>query len=60
MSSLYVDADEWYPVYSLTDRATWPGQPPAEITDKDHADYLRVMREFEAWQQRLSGMEGLP
>ena len=52
-----VDREEWLPVYTMTpEEEENPDQPGFELPLQEFADYKRVIREFEAWQKRLSEM----
>lgn len=52
-------ADDWYPVYMLVDPAiassppTIRSAPTITISDEEWADYQRVEKEFDAWQEKL-------
>jgi len=60
MSKWYVDQEEWYPVFTLKDKEIWPGcfGQPVEFTDDEIADYLRVQKEFDAWQKKIGERSG--
>ena len=51
----HIYCDEWYPVFSLDDEDS---DGAMELSEEDLADYERVMREFAAWQKRLSDAYG--
>jgi hypothetical protein len=46
-----IEADEWYPVYELSDDA----EPERwiDLTDAEHADWEATLAAFEAWQRRF-------
>lgn len=53
---VFIDWNEWYPVYSavrLTDRRY---KPKFYLTEEELADYKRVLKEFNDWQEKLRRM----
>lgn len=56
-----VTPDEWYPVYEVVEhrpnRDSWWDGHEVTLTDAEYADYLRVVAEFNAWQDRLAAPE---
>jgi hypothetical protein len=50
------DANELYPYYTII-RTAQPGdryyEGGLELTDEEYADYQRVMREYQEWQDRI-------
>jgi hypothetical protein len=51
---LYILHDERYPDHCLENRPGYMGNPPVEISEAEFADYERVCREYEMWQEKLS------
>lgn len=53
----YVDADEVYPVFYLSDQPHWSGAGQFNLTPEDWADYERVQNEYDTWQARMRAKE---
>jgi len=57
MTLRYLEVNEWYPVLELSDeQGVWSS--PAEFTDEELADFERVCKEFDDWQQKLAARFG--
>lgn len=53
----YIKRGEWYPVYTLHRKQDFI-EIEIEISEADYADYKRVMKEFDDWQDRLEKIYG--
>lgn len=61
MAEVYVDDDEWYPVYSLREVAEYMRKGRwsdgiVTITDELRAEYDRVMSEFDDMQNKIKAL----
>ena len=55
---VYVDTDEYYPMFTVDARRRWPGDKELEMTPEEYADYERVSGEFFDWQERIKELFG--
>ena len=51
MKKVFIDSDEWYPVYSMRLEGEFSYGTPAKVSDKVYARYKQVMEEFEKLQE---------
>jgi len=52
---MYIDTDEWYPVYTLRDdKRTYLPSYEVELDQNLMDEYQRIMDEFDAFQEILS------
>jgi hypothetical protein len=50
--SVWVDADEWYPVYTLSETQS-SFSAPYSVTEEEWTDYNDAYERFDKWQKRL-------
>jgi len=59
---VYVDKDEWYPVYSVVETERFPGHEEfceeedlheVDMTEEELADFIDVSKRFRDWQHIL-------
>ena len=50
---IYIDEDEWYPVFDARLARSWQGQREAWLSDEDWTAYQAAVTEFQKWQDRL-------
>lgn len=55
MKKLVYDASEWYPCYTLAE-AGEDRDFALVLSDEAYEDYLRVQRDWETWQRKISEM----
>lgn len=60
LTKYYVDSDEWYPVYTVSDEVTEPiriKEPwhldPVELTDEEYKEYIQICAEFDRFQKLI-------
>lgn len=56
MPERYIDKDEWYPVFTLSERRL-SDETKIHISHADLAEYHRIMAEFKALQAQLTVWE---
>lgn len=55
MNKVFLDEDEWYPVYTVNKEKTNFNET-VELTDKELKEFLEVYNKFYDWQKRLKKM----
>ena len=54
---VYMNKDEWYPVYEIQKELKGGLMKEIEITDEEWLDYRALMEKFESWQIKLEKKE---
>lgn len=49
---VYLDEDEWYPVYSVVDASSFCTET-IELTEKELKEFSKVYGKFNEWQKRI-------
>ncbi len=52
------DENEWYPIYTLAKQPD-SGEGSRDISETDYQDYLRTMKKFHDWQNKIANIFGL-
>lgn len=50
---VYLDKDEWYPVFSIGKNCKWSGSVESEITEEELEHIEKVFEEFIEVQEKL-------
>jgi fructose-1,6-bisphosphatase len=60
VKKLYVDADEEYPVFSLSpDKGSWhTAMDEVTVTEEEYEEYLQAMDRYRHWQKRIQTLSG--
>lgn len=52
---VFLDEDEWYPVYTVTDRKGFSTET-VDLSEEELKEFLKVHKKFSEWQARLRKM----